>query len=221
MSARPTSSADAAEPTRAPQRHLRLVRAPDTEPPAARAPGDRAGAPPSGRRAASPPPVQGTLALLFTMPGGAPAVPAPARVPRPTAYRTGSPASAPHRREPVPTLRAELPDPRVWSARLVQAAVEAVRGDRPVSQLLRWTTREVYDGLARRCAVPSGPRAPSGPAGRGSPARAGVRSLHLSEPADGVVEACATVEDGGRRRAVAVRLEGLDGRWLCTALDLL
>jgi hypothetical protein len=47
-----------------------------------------------------------------------------------------------------------------------------------------------------------------------------VRSLHVSEPADGVAEVCALVRRGGRSTAVALRLEGMDGRWKCTAIEL-
>ena len=47
-----------------------------------------------------------------------------------------------------------------------------------------------------------------------------VRSVRIGEPRDGVVEACALVSDGGRLRAVAVRMEGLDGRWRVTALEI-
>ena len=36
------------------------------------------------------------------------------------------------------------------AARIGSAVVEIVGGDRPVSQLLRWTTPEVYQDLARR-----------------------------------------------------------------------
>src|SRR5262245_52170071 len=37
-----------------------------------------------------------------------------------------------------------------WAGRYLQAAVEIVGGDRPVSQLLRWSSREVYENLSRR-----------------------------------------------------------------------
>ena len=37
-----------------------------------------------------------------------------------------------------------------WAHRYAQAAVEIVGGDRPVSQLLRWTVPRVYADLARR-----------------------------------------------------------------------
>jgi len=50
--------------------------------------------------------------------------------------------------------------------------------------------------------------------------RAVVRSVHTTEPVPGVVEASAVVVDRGRVRAVALRLEGLDGRWRATALEM-
>jgi hypothetical protein len=40
------------------------------------------------------------------------------------------------------------------------------------------------------------------------------------EPADGVAEASAVFRGGGNVRALAFRLEGLDGRWRITALEL-
>nr|WP_162529402.1 Rv3235 family protein [Segeticoccus rhizosphaerae] len=47
-----------------------------------------------------------------------------------------------------------------------------------------------------------------------------MRSVHLCQPVDGVVEACAVVLDGGRVRAMALRMSGVDHRWLVTALQL-
>jgi hypothetical protein len=44
--------------------------------------------------------------------------------------------------------------------------------------------------------------------------------VHVAEPADGVAEVAAMVRRGARTTAVAVRLEGLDGRWQCTAVEL-
>jgi hypothetical protein len=45
-----------------------------------------------------------------------------------------------------------------------------------------------------------------------------VRSVHVSEPADGVAELSVVLVGAGRPRALALRLEGWDGRWICTAL---
>jgi hypothetical protein len=106
--------------------------------------------------------------------------------------------------------RQQLPDPRPWAARLVVAVLEALAGRRPVRQLVPWTDDAVYAQLSRTVRS----QALTG-------SRPGVlRSLRISEPADGVIELCAVVVDADRSRAVAARLEGADGRWQCTALQL-
>ena len=56
--------------------------------------------------------------------------------------------------------------------------------------------------------------------GRPPPEGRRVRRVRVCEPADGIVEACAVVVSHGRVRALALRLEGLDGRWLVTALTI-
>jgi hypothetical protein len=113
----------------------------------------------------------------------------------------------------VPTGSSELPDPARWAARLVQAVVEVLAHERPRQQLVRWLSPQVYADLGLHLSAT--PRR----------ARTGVRrtvsSIHLCEPADGVVEASAVVVGGTRARAVAVRLEGWDGRWRCTRLAVL
>jgi hypothetical protein len=47
-----------------------------------------------------------------------------------------------------------------------------------------------------------------------------LRSIRVCEPADGVAEVSAVVQIGPRFRAMAARLEGLDGRWRCVRLQL-
>jgi hypothetical protein len=113
---------------------------------------------------------------------------------------------------PRPTTTDELPDPVAWARRMAQAVVEVLSGVRPAAQLVRWTTLEVYAGLQRRCAPASSRPEP----GR----RAVVRTVRVCQPADGVAEASAVVVARGRVQAVALRLEGLDGRWRMTALEL-
>ncbi len=178
-------------------------------------------------------PVQGALALAFSLTSGLPAVPAPApdtggRHLRLVAAddpirRPGRGARTQRGRQrdqtdddfgPRPTPRAFLPPPRPWAARLVQAIVEVAMGARPAGQLVRWTTSEVYDAIRHRVSLV----ASTPPAGR-APRAAHVRSVHLSEPADGVAEVCALVQHGSRCRVIALRLEGFDGRWQCTALQ--
>ena len=142
--------------------------------------------------------VQGTLALAFAAGGPAPlALVDPEFAPRPT------PSSA-------------LPDAERSCTALVRAVVEVLAGTRPASQLVRWTTLEVHAALQQRAAL-AARRGRSGPPLR---RQAVVRALRICEPADGVAEACAVVLDRGRVRAVALRLEGLDGRWRVSALEI-
>lgn len=113
-----------------------------------------------------------------------------------------------------PTLRSQLPDPRPFVAKIAQAIIEVIAAQRPAPQLIRHTSPGIYSGLARRAVVaarrqPTGPRRP-----------AVVRRVRVCEPADGIVEACAVVVAHGRVRAIALRLEGLDGRWLVTQLSV-
>lgn len=179
---------------------------------------------PAARAPARPvAPTQGALALAFTMPSGAPAEPEPPAGLRlvdpppdddPTGERTAavldqSVAAFVARR---PTSAQDLPDPRRWSARLAQAIVETLHGHRPIQQLLRWTDDAVYALLADR--LESRPRA-------GWRTRPTIRSIRLCTPADGVAEASVVVQAGPRCRALAMRLEGLDGHWRCTALEII
>jgi len=48
-----------------------------------------------------------------------------------------------------------------------------------------------------------------------------IRKIHQDAPLDGICESVITVRFGERVRALTIRAEGVDGRWLCTALRLL
>jgi hypothetical protein len=112
-----------------------------------------------------------------------------------------------------PTRRDLLPDPRPWTARLAQAIAEVLAGARPAGQLSRVATLDVLQLLERgagRLGARSGAR----------PQRPIVGSVHVSEPRDGIAEACAVVDTGPRKRALALRLEGSNGEWRCTALHI-
>jgi Family of unknown function (DUF6459) len=106
---------------------------------------------------------------------------------------------------------------QVWAARFAQATVEVLGGDRPVSQLLRWTSAPVYADLDRRVRIlgRSAPRPQ-----RTRSLRPQVRSVHVCRPAPATAEVSVHVRHGHRSRALAARLERRDGRWLCVALQL-
>ena len=111
--------------------------------------------------------------------------------------------------------RPAAPPAGAWARQFVQAALEVSNGRRPVSQLVRWTSEEVFAMLTRRHALAQRIERP----GVVTPATV-VRTVRLCRPATGVVEACAVVVDRGRVRAVALRLEDLAGRWRVSALEI-
>jgi hypothetical protein len=114
--------------------------------------------------------------------------------------------------------RAPLPCPRRTAAHLVQGIMEVLAGRRAIQQLMPVTTEHVYEELGCRVAALRTLRTRRGVA-VSSPAR--LHSMRVDEPAEGVAEVSAVVRRGDRHRAVALRLEGADGRWRCTALQLL
>ncbi len=110
-----------------------------------------------------------------------------------------------------------------WAARYAQAAVEIVGGDRPVSQLARWTNREVYLDLERRALLVARAGSHQPGAGRVQPVRPKVHSVHVCLVGTDVAEAGIHVRYGERSRALAARFEQRSShqgaRWLCTALE--
>jgi hypothetical protein len=113
---------------------------------------------------------------------------------------------------PQRALSKNLPAPQEWVTSMAQALVEVMSGARPAPQVIRWTTPEVYSAVARRNAL-SGRRTMVA-------RRAVVRRVRICEPADGVIEACAVVVDNGRVRALAMRVTGVDRRWVVSALQV-
>lgn len=165
---------------------------------------------------ARPRSTQGMLALEWTLPGDVDAVPIAVPglriVRRDPATDDTDPIVA-----TIATSRSSLPEPGPWTAQLVQAVLEVLAHERPRHQLARWLAPDVYVDLGRHLAA-SPPRRGATPAAR---VRRTVSSTHVFEPADGVVEATAIVVGGPRARAVAMRLEGWDGRWRCTRFAIL
>ncbi|MHA3705115.1 Rv3235 family protein [Jatrophihabitans sp. YIM 134969] len=114
-----------------------------------------------------------------------------------------------------PTARRSLPDPEAWARRLLVTMFEIVGGRRPARQLGAlasasvcgaFTTTGLRTGrLGRLAAATPSPQ---------------IRSVHVCEPADGIAELALTLAVRGRVHAVAIRLEGLDGRWRCVKLEV-
>ncbi len=144
--------------------------------------------------------VQGTLALDLGTTSPPAAVPAP----RGTSRTPG-------------TADREL---RAWTAHFAQALVEVVGGHRPVSQLVRWTSREVYRDLERRAhLLARASTVTGGSVPQRSTTLSQVRSVHVSRPSAQVAEVSVHVRHGERSRALALRLDRHRDRWVCTALE--
>jgi hypothetical protein len=109
--------------------------------------------------------------------------------------------------------RAELES---FAHRVARAVVEVVAGDRGPSQLLRWTSERVYTELQTHAALLA--RTTPGDR-RVRRLRSHVRSVHLFCPSPEAAEISVHVRHGARSRAIAARIELVEGRWCCTALQ--
>lgn len=173
---------------------LRALPVPDTEPPLdlATEPAHRRPGPVRSRG------VQGVLSLVVDDD--------PARTVAPC--EDDEPDFGPRR-----TGSDDLPGAQEWGRRLVQVVVEVMCGQRPAAQLVRWTSQPVYDQVVCQTLphVRPGPTTPR--------RRARVGSVRVCEPVDGVAELSAVVHGQYRVQALAMRMEGRDGRWRVTALE--
>jgi hypothetical protein len=152
--------------------------------------------------------VQGTLALEL-----GPVLDVPEPGPGPDAVRA---------RAGLDVARVDLAHRRRFeehAQRIGAAVVEIVGGDRPVSQVLRWTTPEVYQDLSRRAllvATAAGRRPGAGGIQSVRPLLAGLRASFVTERC---AEVSLHVRYGPRSRAVAARFELIRDRWQISALE--
>jgi hypothetical protein len=141
-----------------------------------------------------------------------PAIAAPRPVHRPGPRPRFAPDAARHDDfGPAWSPREVLPDARAAGRRLITLTLEAMAGRRPLAQLQPMTSAGVFAALSagrrpRWCTEGTAPLI--------------VGPVHVCEPVDGVAEVSAVARRGGRAHAVAARLEGIDGRWRCTALQV-
>ncbi|WP_298743246.1 Rv3235 family protein [uncultured Microbacterium sp.] len=113
----------------------------------------------------------------------------------------------------------QLPDPGALLRNLTIGVLEVLAGVREVDQLARWVDEDAFRALVIRANLTARARSARGvPAAR--PAHR-ILSIHCTSPADGVVEGVVISAGPARTRAIAIRLEGWDGRWRATSLALL
>lgn len=118
-----------------------------------------------------------------------------------------------------PTSTARLPDPRPLVSTLAGGVLEVIAGVREVEQLARWLDEDSYNALVIRANLAVRARSARGHIAK-QPAYVVQRTI-CSAPADGVTEATVIVATPVRTRAIAMRLEGFDGRWRATSLAVL
>jgi Family of unknown function (DUF6459) len=133
----------------------------------------------------------------------------------PAAAAAGADQRRPARRGTPACLVSSTPtpDPRPLAHRLAQAIAEVLAGARPASQLSSHVTLPTVRLLERNAGRLN-------PAGNASRQRPIVRSVHLDQPRNDVAEACAVIDTGRRVRALALRLEAVNGHWRCTAVHI-
>jgi hypothetical protein len=108
---------------------------------------------------------------------------------------------------PRPTPSSALPNIALWTMSLAVSALEVFAGRRNPAQLAMRCHRVIYNELLVSAGL-------SKEIGR-------VVKIHQDFPLDGIAESAISVQFKNRMRAMVIRAEGIDGRWLCTALELM
>ena len=108
---------------------------------------------------------------------------------------------------PQPTSAATLPEITPLVNQFIHNVLEIWAGRRSSQQLQLSCHYSIFSQLQRAT---------------GSLSEIGrVRKTRITALLDGICEATVTVRFGDRLRVIAIRFEGLDGRWLCTCLTLI
>lgn len=115
---------------------------------------------------------------------------------------------------------ADLPDPGELLKVLACGIVQVLAGERPVDQLAKMVTADLYAQLRDAALVNMRKRLYS--PGKPNPRlQIEVRRVRLEAPRDGVIESVVLLHSDSRTRAVAIRLEGLNARWQATMVNVL
>ncbi|WP_239484458.1 Rv3235 family protein [Streptomyces sp. CS081A] len=168
-----------------------------------------AGAFPATGTAVGPAPAPAVVPLPLAGDSRRPRAPRPRTAPGGPAGTRPRGAAGSRPRTPGRGAPRALPPHTVFAERLLAV----LSGERPVHWMLGHTLGEAYEQLVRL--APGTPLRSPGP-------RPVLRRCSVqAHPAQGAVEAFATIATGARVRAMAFRLErGDDQRWRCAAVEL-
>ena len=108
---------------------------------------------------------------------------------------------------PEPTSAEDLPDIKELTSHFMHNVLEIWAGRRSASQVQSLCHHLIFADIQRT----AGQQKVLGK----------IRKIKVTQPLDGISESAVTVRYGDRLRVVAIRFEGLDQRWLCTALTLI
>ncbi|WP_051259226.1 Rv3235 family protein [Schaalia suimastitidis] len=104
-----------------------------------------------------------------------------------------------------------LPAAKQWASNLARGITEVLSGTRPILQLQRWLSTDLYEHLTQLTMhLPEQTKV--------VPMRA--TNCLICDVRDGVVEAAVIVACGPHSRIVGLRLENRHQRWVATALDI-
>lgn len=118
-----------------------------------------------------------------------------------------------------PTATQALPNPQPMVENLARSVMEILAGCRDLEQISRWVTDDVYRNLLQRVHISRRARAVKKQAA--VLPTFGLGRTIITHPLDGVVESVVIVHGKARSRSIAIRLEGMDGRWRATAIHVL
>lgn len=113
----------------------------------------------------------------------------------------------------------ELPDPVEQLKYLAPAVVEILEGVRGVNQLGGLVTEEIFQRIKSRSTTIARDRFSSSIKKPWPNIK--VTRLHHEYTRNDLVQAVILLTTGNRTRAVAIRLEGRNHRWLATAITVL
>lgn len=103
-----------------------------------------------------------------------------------------------------------LPEPKAWTKQLVTGIAEVLIGERPIFQLMRWVSFEVYLEIDKNMKLRDNTSKQR--------VRPLIRSVHIDQTSENVIQAIAVIQKGNRGRGMGIRLEAEIDRWRCTEL---
>lgn len=113
----------------------------------------------------------------------------------------------------------DLGDPKPILAFLAQSVIETMAGIRDIEQCARWLSDGVYQQLRQKSLASTRSRAESNV--RQMRPNLTVGKISVFSPRVGVIEGVVIIHNIGRARAVAIRLEGYNGRWRARSVAVL